>query len=1005
MGTKRVLYSEKKEVMSLIKNKILILDTREGLRRLDADFSIPKGMLGNPETGVSILGLQQRAFQGLDSRDIAYIGGYHVEKILQIYNGISIFYIEPKHRNDLSACLKSVEKDLEGAHYIWITSTDYVFRPSVVEMLSNRPEDVVAIFSNNRGLKECGIIRITKDAYENSKKFINDNKITLFSNFFDLDVFDKKYSSKILWADKDLTYIGSNQDLHKFQFGTKAETLKNLKPILKSAEVLELLTISYQDWYSQEKEILKKIHSKFLRQKIVVRSTAFDEDQPESSLAGFYKSFLNVDSSNNDEVQLAINSVFDSYEKNGGEKETQEVLIQVHLADVQISGVIFSRDNISGGPYCIINYDGSSCATDTVTSGVDAELQTVYCLLDHMHLLPDNLKHVSSLVNEIKDLTGLENLDIEFAITKEEKLILFQVRPLVVKNHNNFHQDSDIVDELLFVSNHIKDYQVKNLGVLGEKTFFSNMTDWNPAEMIGKHPHLLDLSIYKKLICDSTWAESRGYLGYRRLYGVSLIKVFCGYPYVDVRASFNSFIPNTLSNDLAEKLVNTYLKKLQIEPYLHDKVEFDITHNVYTFDFKERAGYLAEYGFSDEEINELSQSCLKITNDLIMRSENLFSEADAASMEIDSYVLDLETKILESSSFQDFCVLLESAISFCSKRGVFVFANMARLGFIGMAFVKSLEKIGALSINDVNVILSSIPTIASEIEEDLKNLSSSNRQDFIKKYGHLRPKTYDIKSLAYRDLVDYFLRIKGANHTHSVGQDCLNENKVCIENLLSEHGFLCDYSALKNFIIKSIQYRESAKFSFTKIVDVILKIIKKISAILEISVDDIRNLDIETFLAYASYAPKSIFEKEIKRKIEYNKKYHSLTEKIKLPDLILDINDVFCFYNTKAKPNFVSNKGEIIAPVYEILDIPAPEEIYGKIAVIENADPGYDWLFSCGIAGLITKYGGVASHMAIRAAEFSLPAAIGCGEDLYNKVKGAKVLSLDCHNHQIKVIQ
>ena len=41
-----------------------------------------------------------------------------------------------------------------------------------------------------------------------------------------------------------------------------------------------------------------------------------------------------------------------------------------------------------------------------------------------------------------------------------------------------------------------------------------------------------------------------------------------------------------------------------------------------------------------------------------------------------------------------------------------------------------------------------------------------------------------------------------------------------------------------------------------------------------------------------------------------------------------------------------------------------------KIVLIEGADPGFDWIFSQNIAGLITKYGGANSHMAIRSAEF-----------------------------------
>ena len=39
------------------------------------------------------------------------------------------------------------------------------------------------------------------------------------------------------------------------------------------------------------------------------------------------------------------------------------------------------------------------------------------------------------------------------------------------------------------------------------------------------------------------------------------------------------------------------------------------------------------------------------------------------------------------------------------------------------------------------------------------------------------------------------------------------------------------------------------------------------------------------------------------------------------------------------------------------------------------------------LEGLITAYGGSNSHMAIRCVELSIPAAIGCGERMFEKLK------------------
>ena len=65
--------------------------------------------------------------------------------------------------------------------------------------------------------------------------------------------------------------------------------------------------------------------------------------------------------------------------------------------------------------------------------------------------------------------------------------------------------------------------------------------------------------------------------GYRNLRSFPLMPHFFGLPYIDVRSSFNSFIPADLDDQLAGRLVDHYIDRLLAEPTLHDKVEFEIT--------------------------------------------------------------------------------------------------------------------------------------------------------------------------------------------------------------------------------------------------------------------------------------------------------------------------------------------------------------------------------------------------------------------------------------------
>jgi len=137
--------------------------------------------------------------------------------------------------------------------------------------------------------------------------------------------------------------------------------------------------------------------------------------------------------------------------------------------------------------------------------------------------------------------------------------------------------------------------------------------------------------------------------------------------------------------------------------------------------------------------------------------------------------------------------------------------------------------------------------------------------------------------------------------------------------------------------------------------------------------------------------------------IQARQQDYALENKIELPDIIKSSNDFDFFYKQIDKPNFItgaSAKGEL-RTLYSSNEIKG-ESLKGKVVMTESADPGFDWLFGCSIAGLITKYGGANSHMAIRCAELNVPAAIGIGDAQHNTLANWKYVHLDCINESIK---
>src|SRR5690606_26037594 len=168
--------------------------------------------------------------------------------------------------------------------------------------------------------------------------------------------------------------------------------------------------------------------------------------------------------------------------------------------------------------------------------------------------------------------------------------------------------------------------------LMGQRTVYGVMPDWNPAEIIGIRPKPLALSLYRDLVTDSIWAYQRHNYGYRNLRSFPLMPHFFGLPYIDVRLSFNSFIPADLDEGLAGRLVDYYIDRLLAEPTLHDKVEFEIVFSCYTLDLSHRLERLASAGFLQHELDAISTSLRKLTNRIVHPKDGLW-RADAHKLE------------------------------------------------------------------------------------------------------------------------------------------------------------------------------------------------------------------------------------------------------------------------------------------------------------------------------------------------------------------------------------
>ena len=780
----------------------------------------------------------------------------------------------------------------------------------------------------------------------------------------------------------------------KLLFTSKANTLDFFHERIKKSKIEKFYVFTIKEWNDDRQNILNKIKKEF-QSKIVIRSSAKGEDSVNQSQAGKFKSVLNIEPTKKNVVGKAIREVIGSYDTKQNNNLFNQVLIQRQTLNSLTSGVIFTKTLRNGAPYYVINYEDGN-ATDSVTKGMISNVIEIHNHTENKNI-PKKWKKLISAIKEIESISENQQLDIEFAITKKE-IIIFQIRPLTSLNQINNNQISR------YVKAEIKKNRKKFDRILNNKKskmmIFSNMTDWNPAEIIGERPKNLDYSLYDYLIMKKSWKEGRKILGYNDV-KESLMENFSGRPYVNVHASFQSLIPKKINERYQKKILKYYFKKLRDNPELHDKVEFEILFTCYDFTIKERLLELIEHGLSKKDIRIIREQLLEFTNDLIQDVPEILSLVNKSLKTLE--IKRKETKLLKLN----YCQKLAHAyrlLENCQKFGAIQFSSIARIAFIATILLKTISNVSKIKNDEIAQIINSISTPVTDFQNDLLKLKRGNisKKEFLLKYGHLRPGTYDITIQRYDKMPEILhdlelLKLK--KHSTILKKKSLNKIKA----ILLEHGLVFHNIDFFDFIIETISLREKAKFEFTKSLSDSIELIADAANELGFSRDELSYLSLNDILKFKKIS-KAKLQKFWKQKIDFNKNQFIMNEFVELPPIIFSKNEFNVIPYYIAKPNYIT-KQKITSNILLIDEIKHASEINGKIILIDSADPGYDWIFGKNPSGLITKYGGAASHMAIRCAELNLPAAIGCGEILFNKLATSLRINLDCKQKDITILE
>ncbi len=772
---------------------------------------------------------------------------------------------------------------------------------------------------------------------------------------------------------------------------TKAQVITELYHHCRQLNILPYYVVHEQDYSANKKNVIKDIMDRFGNSCLAVRSSYSGEDTTECSNAGKYYTFLNV---RNDysEIENAIDEVYKSYDA----CQNEEVLVQPMLNGIVKSGVMLTRELYSLAPYYCINFaEGNDTAAITSGSVNDGKMIFIYRGYDKIY--DSDINELLRCAKAAEEYFATDSLDIEFAITNEHEVYIFQVRPIA----NSSHKPQVNLDKsLLRISKKIEKLMRPHPFLLGDTSYFGVMPDWNPAEILGIRPKKLAISLYKELVTDNIWAHQRENYGYRKLTQHPLMVLFCGIPYIDTRITFNSFIPSELNEKIAGKLVNYYLDELKKSPFYHDKIEFEIVFSCYYIGLPKDLKKLLEYGFNENEIKRIEYALLDLTNKVIHPRDGLYKNDIQKIKTLEhnhKRIMECDISLVDKIYW-----LIEE----CKDYGTLPFAGVARAAFIAVQFLKSFVKKGIITNEEYNAFMYGLNTVSKQISNDRDRLVDGKltKADFLEKYGHIRPGTYDIESMRYDEAFSYYFDLgKSEKPKSAVDEYHFSKSQMeQIDNELEQNGLKISASELMLFIKEAIEGREYLKFVFTRTVSEILCLIERLGDRLNIKKEEMAHLDVSIIKQlYVDLYAGDIAE-VFRNNIKINQEQYEIAQYIKLPSIIISKDDVYHFMMLDEEPNYITMNETIGGIVTE--DAIHQTDLKGKIVFIKSADPGWDFLFTKSIAGLITQFGGANSHMAIRCSELGIPAVIGAGEKKFREWCKAKVLVLDCANKNVSIV-
>lgn len=744
----------------------------------------------------------------------------------------------------------------------------------------------------------------------------------------------------------------------------------------------DIIEIKASDFDLYKEAVWGNIKRTFPEGKLIIRKNYITREEGIAAGSGLFQGIEGVDVESKENIFEAIRTVVAQCK----DDEDNEIIVHRMSDNLVMCGVCYTRDIYYGRPYYMVVYNyidemrenngQPKSRTKWIANNVSREF------------LDESFMSLIFAARDLEKAVEIQEFSIEFGIDTDNNIIIYQLKPM----------DRLVGSHILMTDREFSDTKAfAKCNYLDTHHIMSHHAYWNPSKMIGSEPRPLDYSLFKGILTSGIWGETVEQLGYQNAEG-SLMHRVGNKPYVSIDCLFNALIPAGMDRILRDKIFNYYEKSLTDNRRKHRKVDSAVVFGSYNFSTARRLRKLAHYGFSQEEIDSFGESLLELTENIINSYEDIHdqdTEALTKLMITRRRVRELkpheETNSMKLYSYVS--ELIEDMRTYCSPG----YTRQERCEFIAKGFCTSLVKEKYLTRDDIDAFRMSLDTVSSCFKKDFEDYISGKLdwEEFDGKYGHLRISICDIRAHSYRKL---YSNLETLRDYESAGNARISKalDREVIAKALAESKLSIDPDKLINFINGASELADSYRFEYAKSIGLLLDIIARLGELIGIDKEDMSYLEIQDLDAYHS-RNSYVMTIEARRNM-----YHAYSYLV-LPDVIINVGDLDVIDIDEEIPDYLTDKcvsGEV-AYYDEGHDV----DVTGKIVLLSKVTLAYDWIFTKDIKGIITKKDSKDSRIAKRCKELNIPAALGCGEKLFNAVLLMKSVELDCGKKIIREVR